>query len=99
MCSIQPFFIILISGPGHQRKKKRKVGTVLLKVRQGPQLFNNTGNVKYYMDINNSVKQGYKNIWLCTVPRTRLAQRYFSNTIQSSGCVRLWGTEGNLSVE
>lgn len=38
------------------------------------------------MDINNSVKQGYKNIWLCTVPRTRQAQRYSSNAIQSLGC-------------
>lgn len=93
------FIILFFSVAGHQRKKLKRRPCPFKKYVKGPQLFNNTGNVKYYMDINNSVKQGYKNIWLCTVPRTGLVQRYFSNTIQPSGCERLWGTEGNLSVE
>lgn len=48
--------------------------TVLLQKGLGDQEpLNRTGNVKYYMDINNSVKVVYKNIWFCTLPYSLMA--------------------------
>lgn len=48
--------------------------TVLLQKGLGDQEpLNRTGNVKYYMDINNSVKVIYKNIWFCMLPYSLMA--------------------------
>lgn len=65
--------------------------------------FNRTGNVKYYMDINNSVTAGCKNIWFCTLPASLMAlgekQRANSpflttkKTLLAVSSVMLWSSQ------